>query len=159
MKKIIFLTLMMATILASCGTSKTVRTSKKVMKGQWTLNEITYNEYGTFRITFFGDATKDCIEGSDWQFIPNNNTGTYTIENINCITGVRNFNFAIQEIDEATGLYDFMLKPVDEKGKSASNKGFRLKLVQLSDTNMVWEQAASLDGKTITITMNFSKKQ
>ena len=157
MKKIIFLTLTVALLLVSCGSSKTVRTSKKVMKGEWTLNDISYDKYGTFRITFFNDATKDCMIGSDWKFVPNNNSGIYTIQNVNCITGDRDFIFTIQEINEENGLYDFLLKPVDKKGKSASNRGFRLKLVQLSDTNMVWEQEASLDGKTITMTLNFQK--
>ncbi|WP_111707778.1 lipocalin family protein [Lutibacter citreus] len=158
MKKIIFLTVLVCGILASCGTSKTVRTSKKIMKGEWTLNDVSYDKYGTFRITFFDDATKDCMIGSDWKFIPNNNTGIYTINNANCITGNRDFIFTIDEINEETGLYDFLLKPVDGKGKSASNRGYRLKLIQLSDTNMVWEQAASLDGKTINMTLKFSKK-
>lgn len=158
MKKIIFLTLFVAGFLVSCGTSKTVRTSKKIMKGAWTLNDISYDKYGTFRITFFNDVTKDCLIGSDWKFVSNNNTGVYTVQNANCITGDRNFIFTIDEINEETGLYDFLLKPVDGKGKSASNRGYRLKLIQLSNTNMTWEQAASLDGKTIKMTLNFSKK-
>ena len=157
MKKIIQL-LLVSLIVMSCGSSKTVRESKKVIKGNWVLNHISYNEYGTFRITFFNDVTKDCLEGSNWSFVPNNDTGIYTINNDNCKKGERNFIFVIQEVNPETGLYDFLLKPTNEKKKSVTNVGFRLKLVELSETTMQWEQKASLDGKTIIMKMNFTKQ-
>ncbi len=155
MKKLIFL--LFAISLVSCGTSKTVRTSKKVIKGEWTLSSITYSEAGTYNVTLLNDASKDCFVGSTWQFIPNNNTGIYTITNANCTTGARNFVFTIQEIDPQTGLYDFLLKPTNEKHKSDTNQGFRLSLTSLSEANMQWQQTVSVDGKPFTITMNFNK--
>ena len=156
MKKIILFLVVMG-MLNSCGTSKTVRTSKKIIKGAWALNEITFDNYGTFRITFFDDVTKTCLEGSNWKFIPNNNTGKYIITGVNCVTGARNFIFIIDEIDPETGLYDFLIKPTDVKEKSLDNTGFRLGLSHLSDTKMKWQQKASIDGKTITMNLNFSK--
>lgn len=155
MKQLIIL--LFAISLVSCGTSKTVRASKKVIKGEWTLNTITYSEAGTYNVTLFNDASKSCFEGSTWQFIPNNNTGIYNINNGSCLTGARNFVFTIQEIDPQTGLYDFLLKPTDEKHKSVTNQGFRLSLTSLSDTAMQWRQTLSVDGKPFTITMNFNK--
>lgn len=143
--------------LLSCGTSKTVRDSKKVIKGDWTLNAINYSEVGTYNVTLLQDASKACFENSTWHFVPNNNTGTYTINDTGCETGARNFVFTIQEIDPQTGLYDFLLKPTDEKHKSATNQGFRLKLNSLSDTFMQWQQTVSVDGKPFTIIMNFNK--
>ncbi len=156
MKKLFLFTFTLC--LLSCGTSKTVRQSKKVIKGDWNLNSISYNQTGTFNVSLLGDASKDCFEGSSWQFIPNNNTGIYTINDSNCPTGERHFIFTIQEVDPDTGLYDFLLKPTNEKKKSeTNNSGFRLKLSQLSDTNMQWQQTVSLEGKPFTINMNFTK--
>ncbi|MBJ6368228.1 lipocalin family protein [Snuella sedimenti] len=143
--------------LVSCGASKTVRDSKKVMKGNWTLNSIGYSEKGTYNVTLLNDVSKACFEGSTWQFVPNNNTGIYTINTSGCETGDRNFIFTIQEIDSQTGLYDFLLKPTNEKHKSETNQGFRLRLASLSDTIMQWQQTVSVDGKPFTITMNFTK--
>ena len=143
--------------ILACGTTKTVRASHKVIKGNWMLSNIKYSDYGTFKITFFNDVPKDCFEGSKWQFIPNHNIGTYTITSDNCFKGDRNFIFTIQEIDAETGLYDFLLKPTDAKYKSEDNKGFRVKLAALSDDSMQWTQTASIEGKTIKINMNFSK--
>lgn len=155
MRNLILLLLTMS--LLSCGTSKTIRDSKKTIKGDWVLNSINYSEDGTFNVTLLNDASKACFEGSTWQFIPNNNTGVYTINNASCSTGMRYFNFTIQEVDEQTGLYDFLLKPTNEKGKSETDQGFRLKLTALSDTNMQWQQTVSVEGEPFTIIMNFNK--
>ena len=155
MKKIALVLLTLSFI--ACGGSKTVRTSKKVIKGDWTLNSITYNKAGTYNVTLLNDENKDCFENSTWKFIPNNNTGTYSINGVGCSSGDRNFIFTIAEIDEQTGLYDFLLKPTNAKGKSDTNKGFRLKLAALSETAMKWEQTVSVDGAPFVITMNFAK--
>ncbi|GAA4890651.1 lipocalin family protein [Flaviramulus aquimarinus] len=149
--------LLLAISLASCGASKTVRTSKKVIKGDWTLNSITYDKSGTYNVTLLNDVSKACFEGSTWQFVPNNNTGIYTINSTDCSTGERHFVFTIQEIDLETGLYDFLLKPTNNKYKSESNQGFRLRLTSLSDSVMQWQQTVSVDGKPFTISMNFNK--
>ncbi len=146
-----------AITLFNCGASKTVRLSKKTIKGQWVMNSINYSEAGTYNVTLLNDTTKECFEQSTWQFIPNNNTGTYNIVNDNCSNGERNFIFTIKEVDETTGLYSFLLKPTNAKGKSETNQGFRLKLSTLSETNMQWQQTVSLEGKPFTINMNFSK--
>ena len=156
MKKSVLI-LFTLSILMSCGSSKTLKNSKKVIKGEWTLSKIDYSSIGTFNITLLNDVSKGCFEGSTWQFVPNNYTGSYTINNSSCFQGERYFNFDIQEINSETGLYDFLLKPTNKKGKSETNKGFRLKLTLLTDTNMQWQQTIYKDGKPFIINMNFTK--
>ena len=156
MKKLIVLALVAMTAL-SCGVSKTVSESRKIIKGYWSLDNITYSESGEFNVSLLGDTSKECFEGSTWRFIPNNNTGVYTINNSDCPTGDRNFIFTIQEIDPSTGLYDFLLKPTNAKGKSDNDVGFRLQLAQLNESTMRWEQTVNLEGSPFTINMNFTK--
>lgn len=157
MKKIIVFVLL-AFMVISCGTPKTVIQSKKVIKGYWSLDQITYSETGIFNVTLLNDTSKSCFIGSEWRFIPNNNTGTYNITDTNCApTGERNFNFTIQQIDVNSGLYDFLLKPTDARQKSEYDEGFRLQLTQLTETTMRWEQTISLEGKPFIIYMNFNK--
>lgn len=141
----------------ACGSSKTVRQSKKVIKGDWTLTSIKSSAIGDLKITLLNDAEKACFENSTWQFIPNNNTGTYTLSGMTCGTDQRHFTFTIDEVNEDTGLYDFLLKPTNEKGKSETNSGFRLELTSLSETAMQWQQVVNLEGRSITINMNFTK--
>lgn len=155
MKKLLII--LLSAGLLSCGTSKTVRDSRKTIKGDWTLSTITYSQAGTYSVSLLNDVSKDCFEGSSWSFVPNNNTGTYNITNAGCATGERYFVFTIQEINETTGLYDFLLKPTNEKHKSETNQGFRLRLSALSDNNMQWQQTVTVEGQPFTITMNFIK--
>ena len=75
MKRLIVLVVLAATVFACGTTSKVVKTSKKTMNGSWSLQEITYSDYGNFKITFFNDVSKDCIVGSNWSFVSNNNSG------------------------------------------------------------------------------------
>ena len=156
MKKLIILAVVAMTVL-SCGVSKTVSESRKIIKGYWSLDNVTYSESGEFNVSLLGDTSKECFEGSTWRFIPNNNTGVYTINNSDCPTGDRNFIFTIQEIDPSTGLYDFLLKPTNAKGKSDNDVGFRLQLAQLNESTMRWEQTVNLEGSPFTINMNFTK--
>jgi len=156
MKKLIVLAVVAMTVL-SCGTPKTVTESRKIIKGYWALDNISYSESGEFNVSLLGDTSKECFEGSTWRFIPNNNTGVYTINNPDCPTGDRNFIFTIQEINPTTGLYDFLLKPTNAKGNSADDAGFRLQLAQLNESSMRWEQTVNLEGSPFTINMNFTK--
>lgn len=157
MKKIVLLALIAVTVI-SCGTPKTVIQSKKEIKGSWNLTNISYSEEGDFNVSMFDMATKECFEGSSWKFIPNNNTGNYSFSGGDCPTEENYFIFTIQEMDQATGLYDFLLKPTNSKKKSATNVGYRLQLTQLSETAMQWNQTLNVDGKPFTITMNFTKQ-
>jgi len=144
--------------LLSCGTSKTVQQSKKNIKGEWLLNTITYSETGSFKVSLLKDTSAACFKGSNWQFIPNNNTGTYTINNENCPTGIRNFVFTIEDINSTTGFQSFLLKPTNEKNKSETNQGFKLQLTQLTESTMSLQQTIDLEGNPFKINMNFSKK-
>ena len=156
MKKILLLFIALG--LYACGTSKLVQQSKKTIKGEWVLNTINYSQNGVFKVNLLKDASKECFEGSEWQFIPNNNTGTYKISGENCITGLRNFIFTIEDLDASTGYQSFLLKPTNEKKKSETNEGFKMQLLQLSETSMQWQQTVSVDGSPFKISMNFSKK-
>lgn len=155
MKKLALL--FIAVCFLSCGASKTVRESKKTIKGNWTLTSVKTSAIGDFKITLLNDADKACFENSSWQFIPNNNTGVYTLSGANCDSLERYFVFTIDEVNEATGLYNFLLKPTNKKGKSENNAGFRLELTSLNETQMQWRQVVNLDGKPLTINMNFTK--
>lgn len=158
MKKIVSL-LFVAVLLSSCGATKVERQAQKTLKGNWTLNRISYpNSKGIFKVNLFNDVSASCFTGSDWSFIPNNNHGTYTITDGSCATGDRNFIFDVIETVPDSGIFDFTLKPVGEdENPRKINTGYRLNLVSLSEMEMVWEQVVSLEGKPFTIRMHFSK--
>lgn len=145
---------MMAITMFSCGASKNVRVKEKTIKGNWVLKNIVYSKTGDYNVTLFNDVSKDCLEGSAWKFVPNNNSGIYTINNLNCNSGEREFIFIIQEINEDSGYYDFLLKPKNNENKI----GFRVELSQLSETKMQWQQNLTVNGTPFIINMNFIKQ-
>ncbi len=157
MKKTLLFTFIAITMI-SCGTPKTVIQSKKQIKGNWNLDQISYSEEGDFKVSLFDVASKECFEGSTWRFISNNNTGTYNLVGNDCPSEEHNFIFTIVEMDQATGLYDFLLKPTNTKKKSETNQGVRLQLTLLSENAMQWQQTLNLEGKPFIISMNFSKE-
>lgn len=159
MKKMMFV-LTAALLIASCGPSKVATEARKTFKGDWVLNNITYPQNtGNFDVTLFNDATAGCFEGSTWSFVSNNNTGTYETQGPTCTAGERFFRWSIDEENTPSGMFDFLLKPTDDNYKSTTgDQGFRLNLRSLSDTEMVWEQTVTLEGKPFVIRMNFTKQ-
>lgn len=160
MKKYLLI-LVTALLVVSCGPSKTAIEARKTFKGDWVLNNITYpSNTGDFNVTLFNEASANCFQGSMWSFVSNNNTGTYTLQGPNCTAaGERYFNWSIDEENTArAGGYDFLLKPTDERNRSTTgNQGFRINLVELSETSMTWEQTVTLEGSPFVIRMNFTK--
>lgn len=158
MKKTVLL-LFAVTLLSACGATQIERQAQRTLKGDWMLNRISYsNSEGIFEVTLFNDASASCFTGSSWSFVPNNNHGTYSINDTSCATTDQNFIFDVIETTPDSGIFDFTLKPVGEdENPRQVNTGYRLNLVSLSDTNMVWEQNVSLEGKPFTIRLHFIK--
>lgn len=160
MKKILIL-LCTIGMITSCGTSKVAKEARKTFDGNWILNSVSYpNNPGEFNVTLFNEASASCFQNSTWDFVSNNNRGTYVVNGVGCDGSTNHFIWSIDEDSTPAGMYDFLLKPTDERYKSTTgNQGFRLSLISLTDANMVWEQTVSLDGSPFTIRMNFIKQQ
>lgn len=158
MKKFLTLLLLIALVTA-CGTSKVAKEARKTFDGNWRLSSVTYpNNPGNFNVTLFNEASASCFENSTWDFVSNNNRGTYTVTGVGCDGDTNYFIWSIDEENTPTGVYDFLLKPTNENYKSTTgNQGFRLNLKSLTESNMTWEQTVSLDGSPFTIRMNFTK--
>lgn len=158
MKKFLIL-LSAVALMAACGPSKVAKEARKTFDGNWTLSSVTYpNNPGAFNVTLFNEASASCFENSTWDFVSNNNRGTYSVTGVGCDGDTNYFIWSIDEENTPAGVYDFLLKPTNEDYKSTTgNQGFRLNLKSLTDTNMVWEQTVSLDGSPFTIRMNFTK--
>lgn len=158
MKKLLFL-LTAVILVVSCGPSRTATEARSTFRGDWVLNSITYpNNPGEFNVTLFNDASATCFQGSMWSFVSNNNSGTYTLQGPNCTAGERYFKWTIDEDNTPEGRYDFLLKPTDSDYRSTTgNQGFRIRLIELSDASMTWEQMVTLEGSPFIIRMNFTK--
>ncbi|WP_158597001.1 lipocalin family protein [Aquimarina sp. BL5] len=150
------------TILFSCGASnKLTRAAKKSINGVWILKDVDYNtdSKGTYAITVLDNISLKCIENTNWEFIANNNTGSYALSGSSCSnTGVQNFIWSIPK--EMYGFnHSIMMKPVNHKMKSNNNnKGYRMQLFELEETTMIWSYDMIVDGEKFTIKLNFDKQ-
>lgn len=158
MKKLILIVTAVL-LIASCGPSKTAVEARKTLKGDWVLKEVSYpNNPGIYNVTLFNDSSVNCFNGSRWDFVSNNNTGTYALQGTDCPAEQRYFRWSIDEENTAPGTFDFLLKPTNSKYKSVTGgEGFRLNLLSLTATSMILEQTVTFEGKPFVIRMNFSK--
>ena len=156
MKKIAVLILSLA-FLVSCGSSRVVNEARETMRGDWQLTSITYpGNNQNVQVSLLDNMPARCLEGSTWNFIANNNTGSYIPSGMNCDANTRFFIWSID--DAGMGSYDLMFKPTNSDHKSEmGNKGYRINLTQLSGSQMTWEQTVNFEGKPFTIKMNFNK--
>ena len=158
MRKIVFLFLSMA-VLVSCGSSKVVNEARKTMNGNWQLTSITYpaNQQNV-NVTLLDNIPAQCLENSSWNFVSNNNTGTFEPSGMNCDSISRYFIWSIDGSNASMGNYDLMFKPTNANHRSETgNQGYRLNLTNLSGDQMVWEQTVQFEGRPFTIRMNFNK--
>ncbi|WP_029033029.1 lipocalin family protein [Salinimicrobium terrae] len=158
MKKVGFLILSVF-FLVSCGSSRVENDARATINGDWQLTDITYpgNDQNV-QVSLLNDVPARCLEGSTWNFISNNNTGSFVNSGINCDSETEFFIWSIDGSNAAMGNYDLMFKPTNADHKSETgNQGYRINLTQLSGDQMTWEQTVSFEGKPFTIRMNFNK--
>lgn len=159
MKKIAYI-ILITVLLGSCGSSgEVVKEARRTINGDWTLTSITYpNNTGTFNVKLFQDTAAECLRNSEWNFISNNNTGSYVPTRTACNAEPRFFIWSVNEVDAAGDNYDLMLKPTDAGNRTTSNnQGFRINLVSLNQDEMVWEHTVTFEGNPFTVRMNFNK--
>lgn len=162
MKKIILVCSMIGAFWAmeSCSTQNQATTQTQTsnptlnkMKGEWQIVSVDYNEK-KFKIKPFDEgADAQCFVGSVWRFIPNNNTGSYTIQGGgSCPTVVQPIKF------EATKDGDFRFKKL-EQGVKAKNitAGYILQLSNYETNSFTLVQDVPFEGEIIKVYYNFQR--
>lgn len=158
MKKILLI-LVVAVFLSSCGSGNVVREARKTVNGDWVLTSITYpGSTGEYNVTLFRDTMASCLENSQWNFVSNNNTGSYAPTLAQCDKDPRFFIWSVEEVDASTGTYHLMLKPTDaDYDSTTGNQGFRINIVALTGNEMIWEHQVNFEGSPFTVRMNFNR--
>ncbi len=149
-------------LFLSCGASdKLTRAAERSINGIWILRKVDLdtNHKGTFKIKLLDNIPTECIENTNWEFISNNNTGSYALSGYSCRqNGIYNFIWSIPK--EMYGFnHSILLKPVNKKMKSElNNKGYRMQLYELGTNTMTWSHDRIVDGEKFTILLKFEKQ-
>ena len=153
MKNLLLAGILGAAISVSCSTAKTAQSNKAEflkLKGNWEIASVDYDK--NFKVKPFDEgADAQCFVGSQWKLIPNNWTGSYTLNGGGACPSV------IQPIKfEVVNGNEFKFKKLLEGSKAkAVTVGYSLNLVSQTADGFSLEQNIPSDGENVRIIYNF----
>lgn len=161
-RKSVFLLLIIAAIIfqTACSSSKGKQpaATRKEVKGNWMLNNITYDglvQGAKYNIALLDEGAGDCLKGSTWV-LPNNGFGSYTLtaSDAGCTPGERKIMWSYRTENGET---IFQYKKLEE-GVKAKNvtEGYRFKIVSTDANTMNLQQQVASEGKMIYINYQFT---
>ncbi|MGC4129443.1 MAG: lipocalin family protein [Bergeyella sp.] len=150
MKKILLAGIVGATLL-SCSAAKTAQNNRAEflkLKGTWQITSVDFDK--SYKVKPFGEgADAQCWVGSEWKLVPNNYTGSYTINGGGDCPSVTQ----PIKIDAADGT-TFKFKKIADGTKAKQNlSGYTLSIVSQSE-----DQFSLADNSTeVRVVYNFQK--
>jgi len=156
MKKVL-LTGMIGTLFAvSCSSANQAQNARAdfmKLKGSWEISSVDYDKQ--YKIKPFDEgADAQCFVGSQWNLVPNNNTGSYALSGGgDCPTVTRAIKFDVSKDKE------FSFKVIDA-GVKAKNvtAGYVLDFQNQTPTSFTLVQNVPFEGKILKVYYNFTKK-
>lgn len=156
MKKVL-LTGMIGTLFAvSCSSANQAQNARAdfmKLKGSWEISSVDYEK--GYKIKPFDEgADAQCFVGSQWNLVPNNNTGSYALAGGgDCPTVTRAIKFDVSKDKE------FSFKVIDA-GVKAKNvtAGYVLDFQNQTPTSFTLVQNVPFEGKILKVYYNFTKK-
>ena len=156
MKKVL-LTGMIGTLFAvSCSSANQAQNARAdfmKLKGNWEVSSVDYEK--EYKIKPFDEgADAQCFVGSQWNLVPNNNTGSYALSGGgDCPTVTRAIKFDVSKDKE------FSFKVIDA-GVKAKNvtAGYVLDFQNQTPTSFTLVQNVPFEGKILKVYYNFTKK-
>lgn len=155
MKNLLLAGIIGAAMTVSCSTAKTAQANKAEflqLKGDWEITSVDYDS--NYKVKPFDEgADAQCFVGSHWRLIPNNWTGSYTLNGGGeCPSVIQPIKFEVVNGNE------FKFKKLLEGSKAkAVTAGYSLNLVSQTNDNFTLEQNIPSNGENVRIVYNFSR--
>ena len=156
MKKVL-LTGMIGTLFAvSCSSANQAQNARAdfmKLKGSWEISSVDYDKQCKIK-PFDEGADAQCFVGSQWNLVPNNNTGSYSLSGGgDCPTVTRAIKFDVNSEKQ------FSFKVIDA-GVKAKNvtAGYVLDFQNQTPTSFTLVQNVPFEGKILKVYYNFTKK-
>lgn len=164
MKKIFFIGLAATLLLSSCSATKKAFSENTIilgkqrseflkLKGNWQITKIDYPSQ-SFKIKPFDEGVyAECFIGSTWKLIPNNWTGSYTLQGTDkCPEVTQPIKFEVK--DE----HIFQFKKIYSGQKAKNNiAGYILDFQKQSDSDFVLTQNIPFENQYIKVSYHFKK--
>lgn len=155
MKNILLAGIFGAALTVSCSTAKTAQSNRAEflqLKGDWQITSVDYDK--NFSVKPFDEgADAQCFVGSQWKLIPNNYSGSYTLNGGgDCPSVMQPIKFEVVNGNE------FKFKKLMEGTKAkAVTSGYSLNLVSQTASTFSLEQNIPANGQNVRVVYNFSK--
>lgn len=157
MKKTVFI-LVMSIFALACKPKQTVTNtqldnkSERLIKGDWQISSVSYVGSDLFKVTSFNIADSKCFEGSQWNFVSNNNTGEMALNKSNCVTYGSRITWFINKEG------NFVMKFLNEGVKAKhTTGGYVLKVANLSENSFQLIDRAPVGNNSAEIVYQFVK--
>ncbi len=155
MKNLLLSGIIGASFLMSCSTAKTAQNNKAEflkLKGDWEITSVDYAK--SYKVKPFDEgADAQCFVGSHWKLVPNNYTGTYTLNGGgSCPSVTQAIKFEVVNGNE------FKFKKLLEGTKAkAVTAGYSLNLINQTEDQFSLEQNIPSNGEYVRIVYNFQR--
>lgn len=155
MKNILLAGIFGAALTVSCSTAKTAQSNRAEflqLKGDWQITSVDYDK--NFSVKPFDEgADAQCFVGSQWKLIPNNYSGSYTLNGGgDCPSVMQPIKFEVVNGNE------FKFKKLIEGTKAkAVTSGYSLNLASQTASTFSLEQNIPANGQNVRVVYNFSK--
>lgn len=155
MKNLLLAGIIGAAMSVSCSTAKTAQENKAEflkLKGDWQITSVNYDK--NYKVKPFDEgADAQCFVGSHWKLIPNNWTGSYTLNGGgDCPSVMQPIKFEVVNGNE------FKFKKLQEGSKAkAVTAGYSLNLISQTADQFSLEQNIPSDGENVRVVYNFQK--
>lgn len=160
MKQIILLSLFFS-FLTACNTTRQTEknleemdlASQKKLKGNWQISDVTFPDQQYYKIKSFQIADAKCFIGSQWNFVPNNNTGSLIINKMDC----PQFSSPIVWSINKNGIFSFKFVSQGTKSKTVK-QGFKLRIANLTNNSFQLVDDVNVEGTQKELTYQFQKQ-
>ena len=156
MKKMI-LVLSISIFMIGCK-SKSVTNSKvdnkteRVIKGNWSIANVSYPGSEFIKVNSFDIADSKCFVGSTWKFISNNNKGTMALTNASCTSFASDITWFINK----EGQFVMKVLSAGDKAKRVRD-GYVLNVANVTETSFQLVDKINVGGKMTDVIYQFQK--
>jgi hypothetical protein len=128
------------------------RTSQSGIKGNWQITNVSYPGSDYFKVNSFQIADSKCFIGSTWNFIPNNNKGSMSLNQSVCPP----FSSPIVWSIDKEGIFGLKIVNPGVKAKTVT-QGYLLKVANQTGNSFQLIDVIDVAGQKKDIVYQFEK--
>lgn len=136
----------------SVTNSKVDNKTERVIKGNWSIANVSYPGSEFIKVNSFDIADSKCFVGSTWKFISNNNKGTMALTNASCTSFASDITWFINK----EGQFVMKVLSAGDKAKRVRD-GYVLNVANVTETSFQLVDKINVGGKMTDVIYQFQK--